>query len=71
MIGGAKMELFGGLVVFVDRPTVGAAQLDGVGDDARQHGLQIQSRADRLTDFARALSSPTERVNSWFAPPIL
>ena len=52
MIGGAQQKLFGRLVVFVNRPAVGAAQLDRVGNDARQHGFEIQSRADRLTDFA-------------------
>ena len=52
MIGGAQEKLFGGFVVFVNRPAVGAAQLDRVGDDSRQHGFEIQSRADRLADFA-------------------
>ncbi len=55
MIGGAKEELFGLLVVFVNRPAVGAAQLDRMGNDSRQHGFEIQCRADRLADFARAL----------------
>ena len=27
-------------------------KLDRVGNDARQHGFEIESRADRLTDFA-------------------
>ena len=53
MIGGAQQELFGRFVVFVNRPTVGAAQLDGMGNDSGQHGFEIQSRADRLTDFAQ------------------
>ena len=52
MIGGAQEKLFRLLVVFVNRPAVGAAQLDRVGNDARQHGFEIESRADRLTDFA-------------------
>ena len=52
MIGGAQEKLFGGLIVLVNRPAVGAAQLDRVGDDARQHGFQIESRAHRLADFA-------------------
>ena len=53
MIGGAQEKLFRRLVVFVNRPAVGAAQLDRVGNDARQHGFEIESRADRLTDFAQ------------------
>ena len=52
MIGGAQEKLFGGLVVFVNRPAVGAAQLDRMGNDSRQHGFEIESRAYRLTDFA-------------------
>ena len=52
MIGGAQQEFFRRLIVLVNRPAVGAAQLDRVGNDARQHGFQIQSRADRLTNFA-------------------
>ena len=52
MIGGAQQELFRRLVVFVNRPAIGAAQLHRVGHDAGQHGFQIQSRAHRLTDFA-------------------
>ena len=52
MIGGAQEKLFGVLVVFVNRPAVGAAQLDRMGNDSRQHGFKIESRAYRLTDFA-------------------
>ena len=52
MVGRTQEKLFGLLVVFVNRPAVGAAQLDRVGNDSRQHGFEIQSRADRLADFA-------------------
>ena len=52
MIGGAQEKLFGGLVVFVNRPAVGAAQLDRMGNDSRQHGFEIERGADRLADFA-------------------
>ena len=52
MIGGAQVKLLGRLIVLVDRPAVGAAQLHGVGNDARQHGFEIEGGADRLTDFA-------------------
>jgi hypothetical protein len=46
MIGGAQEKLFGGLVVFVIRPAVGAAQLHRMGNDSRQHGFEIERRAD-------------------------
>ena len=46
------MELFGGLVVFVNRSAVGAAQLDRMGDDSRQYGFEVESGADYLADFA-------------------
>ena len=52
MIGGAQEKLFRGLVVFVNRPAVGAAQLHRVGNDSRQHGFEVQSRAYHLPDFA-------------------
>ena len=52
VIGGAQVKLFGGLVVFVNRSAVGAAQLDRMGDDSRQHGFEVESGADYLADFA-------------------
>ena len=60
-----------GLIVLVDRPAAGAGQLDGMGNDSCQHGFEIQSRANRLTDFSEGFEFPTERVKSWFAHPIL
>ena len=52
VIGGAEQKLFGGFVVFVNRSAVGAAQLDRMGDDSRQHGFEVESGADYLADFA-------------------
>ena len=52
MIGGAQQKLFGLFVVLVNRPAVGAAQLDRVGDNSRQHGFKVERRAYDLTDFA-------------------
>src|SRR4030095_13106214 len=52
VIGGAQLKLFGGLVVFVNRSAVGAAQLDRMGDDSRQYGFEVESGADYLADFA-------------------
>ena len=62
--GGSQEELFGQLVVFVDRSAIGAAQLNRVGNNPRQHGFEIQSGADCWPTSPKALSSPTERVNS-------
>src|SRR4029453_18178169 len=55
MIRRPKQELFRLLVVFVNRPTVGAAQLDRVGNDSRQHGFEVKCGANRLTDFTERL----------------
>ena len=52
MIGGAEVKLFRGLVIFVNRPAVGAAQLDRMGDDSRQHRFEVERGADYLADFA-------------------
>ena len=52
MIGGAQQELFGRLIVLVNRPAVGAAQLDRMGNDSRQYGFEVESGADYLADFA-------------------
>ena len=52
MIGGPQQKLFRLLVVFVNRPAVGAAQLDRMGNDSRQHGFEVERRAYGLTDFA-------------------
>src|SRR5262245_2587146 len=40
------------LIVFIDRSTVGTAQLDSVRGYARQYGFEVQSRADGLTNLA-------------------
>ena len=53
LVAAPKMKLFRAFVVFVDRPAVGAAKLHSVGNNSRQHGFEVQSRADRLTDFAQ------------------
>src|SRR5262245_6725478 len=53
MIRRPKQELFRLLVVFVNRPPVGAAQLDRMGNDSRQHGFEVERGAYRLTNFAQ------------------
>src|SRR5215831_2679008 len=55
MISRAKQELFRLLVIFVNRSAVGTAQLDRMGNDSRQHGFEIERRADRLTNFTQSL----------------
>ena len=55
-VAGPRLEHFGGLVELVDRAArVGLRQLDGVGDDGHQHGLEVQGRADRPADFAEGV----------------
>ena len=43
------------LVVFVNRPAVGAAQLDRMGNDSRQHGFEVERGAYDLTDLTERL----------------
>src|SRR5262249_30283299 len=62
MIGCAQKELFRLLVVFVNRPAVGPAQLDCMGNDSRQHGFKVECGADRLTNFAQCFQL-TDRLH--------
>ena len=48
----SKMKFQRILVVLVNRSAISTTKLDGVGGNARQNGLEVQSRADRLTDLA-------------------
>ena len=48
----SEVKFFRGFVVLVDGSAIGPAKLDSVRGDARQHGLKVESRAYRLTDFA-------------------
>ena len=52
-LGGAQVELLGRLVVLVDGSAGGAAELHGPGHDGREHGRELQRRADRLPDLAQ------------------
>ena len=52
-LGGAQVELLGRLVVLVDGPARGAAELHGPGHDGREHGRELERRADRLADLAQ------------------
>ena len=61
------MKLFRWLVVFVDRSAVGAGQLDRVGDNAGQDSFQIESRADRLANFAQRFQF-TDRARQFLRP---
>jgi hypothetical protein len=55
------------LVVFVNCPTVRAAQLDRMGDDSCQHGFKVERGADRLTNFAQR-SQLTDRLHELARP---
>ena len=49
------------LVVLHHRAAVGAGQLHRVADDRRQHLVEVEARADRLTDLPNASSCSTLR----------
>ena len=51
-VGGADLEFVGRLVEDVDGAGIGRRQLDGLGDDRVEHGLQVERRIDRLADLA-------------------
>ena len=53
MIGGAQQKFLGLFVVLVNRPAIGAAQLNRVRNNSRQHGFKVERRAYDLTDFAQ------------------
>ena len=53
-----KMKLFRSLIVLVDHTAIGSGELDRVAHDGAEHGLEIQSRADRLADFAQRFQFP-------------
>ena len=67
-IVGPRHEHSGRLVELVDRAAgVGLRQLDCVGDDGHQHGLEVQRGADRLADFperAHFLDGARERLGA-------
>ena len=50
-VGRAQVELSRCLLVLVDRAAIGVRELDGVGDDLREHRLEVQRRADRAADL--------------------
>ncbi len=49
---GLQLEFLLRLVVHVDRSTVGIGQLNRLGNDGREHRLQVERRIDRLRDLA-------------------
>ena len=55
------------LIVFINRSTVGTAQLDRVRGYARQYGFQVQSRADGLTNLAEG-SQFSDRSRQFACP---
>ena len=62
---GPRLEYSGCLVELVDRAArIGLRQLDGVGDDGHQHGLEVQGGTDRPADFRRARAVPRQSASS-------
>ena len=53
--GGVQVEHLGRFVVLMDGAAVHAGELRGPRHDRREHGLQIQRRADGLSDLAQRL----------------
>src|SRR5262249_8751317 len=53
LMAAPKLKFLRDLIVFINRSTVGTAQLDRVRGYARQYGFQVQSRANGLTDFTQ------------------
>ena len=55
-MGGPQTERVRRLVVvFVDRAPIGAAELDGVGDNAGEHRVQVEGGVDCLADLPQGL----------------
>jgi len=50
-VGRAQVELLARFVVFPDRSPVHARELGCAGHDSGEHGLEVQSRTDRLSDL--------------------
>ena len=53
VVGGAELEPLGGLIVFVDRAAGGASELARAGDDRIEHQLDIERRAEGVTDLTQ------------------
>ena len=51
---GAEHEPALVVVKLIDVPTIGAREAGGVGDDRREHRIEIERRGDRLADLAKA-----------------
>ena len=51
-VGGAQMKFALHIVEDVDRAGLGVGELHRLGDDGREHGLEIERRVHRLRDFA-------------------
>src|SRR5262245_6252251 len=67
VISGAQQGLFRLLGVFVNRPAIGATQLDRVGDDTSEHGFEVERGANRLTNFTQC-SQLTDRLHQLPCP---
>ena len=47
------MELFCSLIVLVNDTTIGSRELDSMAHNGTEHSLQVEGRADRLTDLTQ------------------
>src|SRR5262245_60505960 len=54
----SQMKLFSVFVEFVDDSAIGSRKLDRVGSDRGENRLEVQSRADGLTDRAQGSQFP-------------
>ena len=70
-VGRVQVELLARFVVLVDRSAVHAGKLRSRGTTiVREHGLQIERRADRLPDLAQRFQlSHRPREFAWSALP--
>ena len=57
-VGGAQMKFALPIVEDVDRAGLGAGELHRLGDDGREHGLEIERRVHRLRHFAERAQLP-------------
>jgi hypothetical protein len=70
-VAGAQVKFLCCVVVFIDRPGIGSAQLHSMRDNARQHRFEVQIRAhcpSNLVQRTKLIQSPAKfpRPNLYF-----
>src|SRR5262245_44520410 len=63
-VGRAQVKLLGRRVHDVDRSGLGIGKVDRLGDDGRQHGLQVECGVDRLRHLAERTQLLTDCPSS-------